>query len=425
MQMKMARAGRITAEMKSVARDEKIDAETIRKEIACGKIVITSNSKRKKKIKPLGIGKGLRTKINANIGTSPDCINIKKELEKLKIAVKSGADTIMDLSIGGNLDKIRRTLIRESPVPVGTVPIYQSAIEVARKKGSIVYLTEDEIFSCIEKQAEDGVDFITVHCGVTQKAIQTLKKNPRVMGVVSRGGAFLIEWMVYNKKENPLYEHFDRLLSIAKKYDITLSLGDGFRPGSIADATDSAQIYELITLGELARRAWKEDVQVIIEGPGHIPLHQIAANVLLEKEICQGAPFYVLGPLVTDVAPGYDHITAAIGGAIAASHGADFLCYVTPSEHLKLPAIEDVQEGVVAAKIAAHAADIAKGIPHASDWDRRISCMRHSLNWKEQIKLSVDPVKSKKYRGNSFFTETCTMCGKYCALKLVKDYLKS
>jgi len=425
MQIKMAREGKITSEMLSVAGDEKINVEIIRKEIARGRIVITSNSRRKKKIKPLGIGRGLRTKVNANIGTSPDRINIKDELQKLKIAVKSGADTIMDLSIGGDLDKIRRTIIRESPVPVGTVPIYQCAIESARKKGSIVYLTEGEIFDCIEKQAKDGVDFITVHCGVTQKSLQILKKAPRLMGVVSRGGAFLIEWMVYNKKENPLYENFDRLLEIAKKYDITLSLGDGLRPGSIADATDSAQIYELKILGELAKRALRENVQIIIEGPGHIPLHQVRTNVLLEKEICKGAPFYVLGPLVTDVAPGYDHITAAIGGAVAAASGADFLCYVTPSEHLRLPEIEDVREGVVTARIAAHAADIAKGIPGASDWDYKISRMRHSLNWKEQIRLSIDPKKAKKYRGSSFFTETCTMCGKYCAIKLVKEYLKT
>jgi len=425
MQIEIARAGKISIEMKSVARDEKMDPETIRKGIASGKIVILSNSERRRKIKPLGIGKGLRTKVNANIGTSPDCASIKRELKKLDIAVKSGADTIMDLSIGGDLDKIRRAIIRESPLPVGTVPIYQAAIEAARIKGSIVYLSEEQIFSCIEKHAEDGVDFITVHCGVTRKVLQTLKKNPRIMGVVSRGGAFLIEWMLYNKKENPLYEHFDRLLSIARKYDLVLSLGDGFRPGCIADATDASQIHELKMLGELAKRAWKENVQVMIEGPGHIPLNQIQKNVLLEKKICRGAPFYVLGPLVTDVAPGYDHITAAIGGAVAATAGADFLCYVTPSEHLKLPSVEDVREGVMSSRIAAHAADIAKGIPSASDWDFNISRARGMLNWKKQIKLSIDPVKSGGYRKTSLFTDTCTMCGRYCALKLLRTHLQA
>ena len=425
MQIEIARAGKISIEMKSVARDEKMDPETIRKGIASGKIVILSNSERRREIKPLGIGKGLRTKVNANIGTSPDCASIKRELKKLDIAVKSGADTIMDLSIGGDLDKIRRAIIRESPLPVGTVPIYQAAIEAARIKGSIVYLSEEQIFSCIEKHAEDGVDFITVHCGVTRKVLQTLKKNPRIMGVVSRGGAFLIEWMLYNKKENPLYEHFDRLLSIARKYDLVLSLGDGFRPGCIADATDASQIHELKMLGELAKRAWKENVQVMIEGPGHIPLNQIQKNVLLEKKICRGAPFYVLGPLVTDVAPGYDHITAAIGGAVAATAGADFLCYVTPSEHLKLPSVEDVREGVMSSRIAAHAADIAKGIPSASDWDFNISRARGMLNWKKQIKLSIDPVKSGGYRKTSLFTDTCTMCGRYCALKLLRTHLQA
>jgi phosphomethylpyrimidine synthase len=425
MQMKIARAGKITAEMKIVAHNEKTEAETIRRGIACGKIVIASNSERKKKIKPVGIGKGLCTKINANIGTSPDRVNLSRELKKLDTAVKSGADTVMDLSIGGDIRKIRKTMLGASSIPVGTVPIYQAAIKTAKEKGSIVHMTEEEIFDCIEEQARDGVDFITVHCGVTQGVLGTLKKNPRVMGVVSRGGSFLIEWMVYNKKENPLYKNFDRLLSIAGKYDVILSLGDGFRPGCIADATDKAQIHELKILGGLAKRAWNKNVQVMIEGPGHVPLNQIEKNILLEKKICNGAPFYVLGPLVTDIAPGYDHLTGAIGGAIAAGAGADFLCYVTPSEHLRLPDKEDVRQGVIASKIAAHAADIAKGIPGASDWDLKISNARHLLKWKEHIALSIDPAKSKKYRKNSLRAETCTMCGKFCALKLVKEYLKS
>jgi len=422
MQMKAAREGRITAEMRAVARDEKIDARTLRQGIASGKIVITCNSKRGKKIKPLGIGTGLRTKVNANIGTSPDCADIKKELRKLEIAVRCGADTVMDLSIGGNTDRVRKAVLAKSPVPVGTVPVYQAFIEASRKKGSVVYASEDDIFSSIEKHARDGVDFVTVHCGVTRRVLQALKRNPRLMGIVSRGGTLITEWMLHNKKENPLYENFDRLLSIAKKYDVVLSLGDGFRPGSIIDATDSSQLCELRILGKLARRAWKENVQVMIEGPGHVPLNQVAENVRLEKKICGGAPFYVLGPLVTDVAPGYDHITAAIGGAVAAASGADYLCYVTPSEHLKLPGLDDVKEGVIASRIAAHAADIAKGVKGALEWDRRMSASRHMLNWKEQIRLAIDPEKAGRYKGKARSAGPCTMCGKFCALKLLSDY---
>ena len=425
MQMEVARNKKFSKEMEFVAKEENIKPGILRDGIAEGKIIIALNASRKKKIKPLGIGQGLSTKINANIGTSPKHIDIKYELKKLKIAVESGADTIMDLSIGGDVDKIRKIIINESPVPIGTVPIYQAAIEASKKKRLIAKLTADELFDTIEKQARDGVDFVTVHCGVTQDILAILKKHPRLMGVVSRGGSFLVEWMVYNKKENPLFEQFDRLLKIAKKYDLTLSLGDGLRPGSILDATDKAQIFELNTLGKLAKRAWKENVQVMIEGPGHVPLNQIQKNMALEKKVCHNAPFYVLGPLVTDVAPGYDHITSAIGGAIAASSGADFLCYVTPSEHLRLPSLEDVKEGVIASKIAAHAADISKGIKGAIEWDRKMSIARYNLDWKNQIKFAIDPLKVKEYRKNCTSKKTCTMCGKYCAIKLVKEYLKN
>jgi phosphomethylpyrimidine synthase len=327
----------------------------------------------------------------------------------------------MDLSTGGNIDDVRREIIRHSTVPIGTVPIYQAAIETVGRKKAMVEMTVDDIFAVIERQAEDGIDFITVHCGLTREAARRLKKEGRLMDVVSRGGAFTIEWMAYNKKENPLYEYYDRLLELARSYDLTLSLGDGMRPGSIADATDRAQVQELIVLGELAQRALEKDVQVMIEGPGHVPINQIETNILLQKQLCHGAPFYVLGPLVTDAAPGYDHITSAIGGALAASYGADFLCYVTPSEHLRLPTIEDVREGVIASKIAAHAGDIAKGVKGAMERDIAMSRCRKNLDWKGQIEASLDPVKAKALRDSRTPAEddVCTMCGEFCAIKIL------
>jgi len=423
--IELARSGRISEEMLDVAISEGLEPEFIRECIAQGSIVVVRNN-RHDWIRPLGIGKGLRTKINANIGTSKDQCSIDEETEKLDVAVSAGADSIMDLSTGGPIREIRKRLLMKSPVTVGTVPIYQVAVEVAEERGSIAKMTVEDIFRTIEEHAEDGVDFVTVHCGVTLKAIEILRKEGRLLDVVSRGGAFLIEWMIYNGKENPLFEHFDRLLDIARRYDITLSLGDGMRPGCLADATDRAQIHELITLGELTQRAWDADVQVIIEGPGHLPINQIETNVRLEKEICKGAPFYVLGPIVTDIAPGYDHITAAIGGAIAASAGADFLCYVTPSEHLRLPTIEDVREGVLASKIAAHAADIAKGVKGAIERDNQFSKMRKNLDWQGQISNALDPEKAGRMRAKSIPKESdvCTMCGEFCAIKTVKDYLK-
>lgn len=424
-QLEMARKGEITEEMKKCAAAEGVSVETIRHGIAEGTIVITQNLKHQT-IAPLAIGRGLRTKVNANVGTSQDHMNIEEELEKVRVAIEAGADTIMDLSTGPAIDETRRAVIKASTVPIGTVPIYQAAIEMPEKKRRpMVEMTADDLFEVIERHGEDGVDFITVHCGVTRNSVDKIKKEGRLLGVVSRGGAILVEWMDYNRKENPLFEHYDRLLEIARAYDMTLSLGDGLRPGCLADATDRGQIQELILLGELTERAWAKGVQVIIEGPGHVPLDQIEANIILEKRLCHGAPFYVLGPLVTDIAPGYDHITGAIGGAIAAWAGADFLCYVTPSEHLRLPTVEDVREGVIASKIAGHAADIARGLKAALEQDCRMARARKSLNWQEQIRLSVNPERARQLRESRMPKESdvCTMCGELCAIKKVAKLL--
>jgi len=415
--IKDAKDGIITDKMKIVAQDEHTDPEFIRREIVKGHIVIPQNVKHE--FHPVGIGNNLRTKINANIGTSPDHFDLQEELEKLKVAVAYGSDSVMDLSTGGELTKIREGILNQAPVMVGTVPIYQLAAEFIEKDKDITEMTPVQLFESIEKQCEEGIDYITVHCGITQKTLHTLRKNPRLLGVVSRGGSLAIQWMRKNKAENPLYENFDTLLKIAKKFDVTLSLGDGIRPGCLADASDAGQFEELITLGELAKKALENDVQVIIEGPGHIPLNEIEANVRLEKSICNGAPFYVLGPLTTDIAPGYDHITSAIGGALAAYYGADFLCYVTPSEHLCLPNIDDVRNGVIAAKIAAHSADIARGIPGARDQDDLISKYRATFNWKGIYQVALDPILAKKRRQESedYSEDVCTMCGKLCAIK--------
>lgn len=415
-----ARQGVLTEAMEQVARAEGLSPETVREGLARGEIVITLNCRRPKAIQPLGIGKGLHTKTNANIGTSKDQVDLDFELKKLEIAIRAGADTIMDLSTGGPLDEIRRAIIERSTVPVGTVPIYQAAVEKVRQGRSIVDMSPEEMFRAICKHGEDGVDFITVHCGVTRESLSRLKQEGRLLGVVSRGGAFLAEWMGHNGKENPLYEQYDRLLEIAREYDMTLSLGDGLRPGCLADATDRGQVQETIVLGELVDRAREAGVQAMVEGPGHVPLHQIQANILLQKRLCHGAPFYVLGPLVTDIAPGYDHITSAIGGAVAAAAGADYLCYVTPSEHLRLPTLEDVKEGVVAARIAAHAADIAKGVPGAMERDIGMAQLRKELNWEGQMKMAIDPERPRQFRAASppQDEEVCTMCGEFCAIKL-------
>jgi phosphomethylpyrimidine synthase len=419
------RKGKIPSLVQKIARAEKIQLDVLVKGILERKIVITKNKKRKK-VKPTGIGYPLTTKVNANVGTSTDKSDITFEVRKAVLAEKAGADTIMDLSTGGNIKKIRQEILKKTTIPLGTVPIYQAAIEAVQKKGGIVHMTEEQIFEVIEEQAEDGVDFMTLHCGVTLETFERLKNEGRVMDVVSRGGTLLLTWMLYNEKENPLYTNFDRILDIAYDYDLTLSLGDGFRPGAIEDSSDRAQFHELSILGELTKRAHKRNVQVIIEGPGHIPINEIEMNVKMEKKVCHGAPFYVLGPLVTDIAPGYDHIVSAIGGAVASYYGADFLCYVTPSEHLGIPDLEDVKKGVIASRIAAHAGDVAKGIPGAKEWDKEISIARKKMDWQRQFELVIDSEKAKYTRNKMTpkIKEVCSMCGEFCAIKLLTDALK-
>ena len=422
-QLELAKEGTLSPQMEQAARREEIPAEVIRHGVAEGAIVIPANTNHTSLV-PCAIGRGLRTKVNANIGTSSDFGDISTELAKLQIATLAGADTVMDLSTGGDIVAIRRSMISSSSLPIGTVPIYQAGIEAIDRYGTIVKMTDDDMFSVISEHARDGVDFITVHCGVTRQAIARLKQQKRVADIVSRGGAFLMGWILYNECENPLFEQFDRLLEIAGQFDVTLSLGDGMRPGSLADATDRPQIEELLILGELVQRARQAGVQVIVEGPGHLPLNQIETNVKLEKSICDGAPFYTLGPLVTDVAAGYDHITGAIGGAIAAAAGTDFLCYVTPAEHLSLPDSEDVRQGVIASRIAAHAGDIAKGVKGVGEWDRQLSMARKRLDWEEQARLSLDPKRSRRVHDkHATIGPACSMCGQFCAMELTEDYL--
>jgi phosphomethylpyrimidine synthase len=421
-QLLKAREGVITPEMEQVALDERQSPEFIRQGIADGNIIITQNV-RHKAANPLAIGKGLRIKINANIGTSGDHADIDEELKKLDVCIAAGADTVMDLSIGGPVDEVRRRVLEKSTIPVGTVPVYQAALDARKRNKSFVELTANEIFSSIEKHAVDGVDFITIHCTVTQESVARMKNHKRELDIVSRGGALMLEWMAHNKTENPLFEHFDRLIDMALECDMALSLGDGMRPGCLADATDRGQIQELILQGELVERCREAGVQVMCEGPGHVPLDQIEANMILQKRLCGGAPFYVLGPLVTDIAPGYDHITGAIGGAIAAMAGADYLCYVTPSEHLRLPTVEDVKEGVMASRIAAHAADIVRGIPGAAERDLAMARCRKNLDWDGQIALSIDPERARAMRESSkpSDSEVCTMCGEFCAIKVTRE----
>jgi phosphomethylpyrimidine synthase len=420
-QLEMARNNKISEEMEICANHEGVDPEFIRKGVEDGNIVVIRNKKHKS-ISPLAIGKGLKTKVNANIGTSKDRKDIDLELKKVRVSVAAGADTLMDLSTGGDIRAIRKAIIKESSLVIGTVPIYQAAVQMLNSKKAIVEMTAEDMFRVIEENGEDGVDFITVHCGITRKSIGCLEIGGRHLGIVSRGGTFLANWIKCNKRENPLYEQYDKLLELAGHYDMVLSLGDGLRPGCIADATDRAQVEELIILGELTKRARDQGVQVMIEGPGHVPIREIRANVELEKSLCQGAPFYVLGPIPTDIAPGYDHITAAIGGAIAGSAGADFLCYVTPAEHLRLPTIDDVKEGIIASKIAAHIADIAKGVPGAIEKDLLMAKYRNEFNWEGQINLSIDPEKVRTCleTSESAGKEGCTMCGEFCAIKLGK-----
>lgn len=424
-QMEFAREGIITSKMQQAADDACMPASVLRDKIAKGTAIVCHNNLHQGGI-PLAIGEGIKTRVNANIGTSKDDTSIDNELEKAKVAVAAGADALMDLSTGGPIDEIRAAIIKETNICIGSVPLYQAACDTVIKKGkAIVDMTVDEIFDGVKKHLDDGVDFITVHCGVTRRTLEIMDQEGRLMEVVSRGGSFTCAWMEHNNAENPLYEYYDRLLELVKPYDATLSLGDGFRPGAIADATDRAQIHELSTLGELTQRAWAKGIQVMIEGPGHVPLDQIHTNMQLQKRLCHGAPFYVLGPLVTDIAPGYDHITSAIGGAIAASSGADFLCYVTPSEHLCLPNAQDVHDGVMATRIAAHAADIVKRIPGAAERDTAISKARKDLDWETQFELAIDPALARKRRGateeNANKHGACTMCGDLCAYKVMKS----
>ena len=414
-QMDAARKGILTKELLAVAKKEQMEPEKLVKLVAAGQVVIPAN-KCHTCLDPNGIGSALRTKINVNLGTSRDLNDLDMELQKVNDAVAMGAESIMDLSSFGDTQKFRRKLTAECPAIIGTVPIYDAVVYYHKPLREI---TSEEWLQIAEMHAKDGVDFLTIHVGINKNTAERFKKMKRLTNIVSRGGSIIFAWMEMTGQENPFYEHFDRLLDICQEYDVTLSLGDACRPGCLEDATDVSQLEELLTLGELTRRAWEKNVEVMIEGPGHMPLDQIAANMKIQQSVCKGAPFYVLGPLVTDVAPGYDHITAAIGGAIAASAGASFLCYVTPAEHLRLPNRDDVKEGIIASRIAAHAADIAKGIPGAKEWDRKMAQARARLDWEEQFSLAIDPEKARRYRAESKpeKEDTCSMCGNFCAVK--------
>ncbi|MGB9876254.1 MAG: phosphomethylpyrimidine synthase ThiC [bacterium] len=423
-QLEKARKGIITDEMIAVAKEEGIEPEVVREKVASGRLVIPKNVLRGN-TKVVGIGEGLRVKVNANIGTSPDLADISLEEQKLQSAVKAGADTVMDLSIGGDLKEIRKRILTHSPLPVGTVPIYQAAVETARRKGNITQMSVEDILKVVEEQAKEGVDFMTIHAGITLSTIEQLRKQGRVTGIVSRGGAFLLCWMWQNKKENPFYEYFDELLEILRKYDVTISIGDALRPGSIADASDRAQFQETIIQGELVQKCWEAGVQVMVEGPGHIPLHLVEPTIKITKHLTNYAPLYLLGPLVVDIAAGYDHIASAIGAAVAALAGADFICYVTPSEHLALPTPEEVYEGVIAARIAASAADLARGLPSAIKRNEEMSKARYRLDWATQLEYTIDKEKARKIRENHglSLSGACTMCGEFCAMKTVEPFL--
>ncbi|MGM0417863.1 MAG: phosphomethylpyrimidine synthase ThiC [Thermodesulfobacteriota bacterium] len=416
-QLTYALEGKITKAMEQVAEDENYSPEEILEKVKSGSIVIPINKNRN--FRAVGIGEGLKTKVNANIGTSPSRHCLDSELIKLKTCVDAGADAVMDLSTGGDLSDILKKMIDNSPVMIGTVPIYKVVSKFMENGKEAIEFTKDDLFDEIKFHAQTGVDFITVHCGITKHTVEVLENCDREMGIVSRGGSFLAEWIVRNKKENPLYEHFDELLEICLEYDVTLSLGDGLRPGAITDAEDRAQISELITLGELTKRARAKGVQVMIEGPGHVPLGKIASDMKQQKRFCENAPYYVLGPLPTDIAPGYDHIVGAIGGALAAASGADFLCYVTPAEHLTLPDIDDVRQGVITSKIAAHIGDIEKGVKGAYERNVEMAKARRNFDWEKMFSLSIDPELAKKRRNASEDkdNDVCTMCGELCALK--------
>jgi phosphomethylpyrimidine synthase len=421
-QMDAARKGIITPQMETVAQKEAIIPEALRDLIATGKVIIPAN-KNHYALDAEGVGQGLRTKINVNLGISKDCCNVERELDKVRLALALKAEAIMDLSCYGKTREFRRKLVAMSPAMIGTVPIYDA---VGFYEKDLKDLSVDEIFEVVERHCEDGVDFLTIHAGLNRRAAEKIKRRERITNIVSRGGSLMFAWMQMGDRENPFFEHFDRLLAICQAYDVSLSLGDGCRPGCLHDSTDACQVEELITLGELTQRAWEKNVQVMIEGPGHMALNEIAGNMMLEKRLCHGAPFYVLGPIVTDVAPGYDHITSAIGGAVAAASGADFLCYVTPAEHLRLPDLEDMKEGIIASRIAAHAADIAKGIPGARHWDDTMARARAALDWEKMLKISMDPEKARRYRESSIpeHEDSCTMCGKMCAVRNMNRVLE-
>ncbi|MBQ1994383.1 MAG: phosphomethylpyrimidine synthase ThiC [Lachnospiraceae bacterium] len=422
-QMDAARKGIVTKEMEIVAKKENMDISKLMQYVAEGKVAICAN-KNHKCLNPEGVGSMLRTKINVNLGVSRDCKDYDIEMQKVMSAVELGAEAIMDLSSHGDTQPFRQKLTSECPAMIGTVPVYDSVIHYQR---DLATLTAKDFVDVVRMHAQDGVDFVTLHCGITRKTIEQIKNHKRKMNIVSRGGSLVFAWMSMTGEENPFYEYFDEILDICEEYDVTVSLGDACRPGCLADASDVCQIEELVRLGELTKRAWAHNVQVMVEGPGHMPLNQIAANMEIQKQICQGAPFYVLGPLVTDIAPGYDHITSAIGGAVAAMSGAAFLCYVTPAEHLALPNVEDVKQGIIASKIAAHAADIAKGIPNARDIDDRMADARRNLDWDAQFECALDPETAKAIRDSRMpeedHSDTCSMCGKFCAVRSMNKAL--
>jgi phosphomethylpyrimidine synthase len=420
--MDAAKKGIVTKEMEIVAKKEQMRIEDLMTLMAKGHVVIPAN-KYHHNLNPEGVGSGMRTKINVNLGISKDCPDVEPELDKVRMAIDMKAEAIMDLSSFGKTEEFRKRLIETSPAMIGTVPVYDALGFYDKELSDI---EPEEFLKVVEKHGQDGVDFVTIHAGINLDTAKVFERNPRLTHIVSRGGSLMYAWMKLNNKENPFYEYYDELLDICEKYDITLSLGDACRPGSIHDATDASQIKELMVLGELTKRAWEKNVQVMIEGPGHMAIDEIEANMILEKKLCHGAPFYVLGPIVTDIAPGYDHITSAIGGAIAASSGADFLCYVTPAEHLRLPTMDDMKEGIIATKIAAHAADIAKKVKGARDWDNEMSKARQALNWERMFELAIDPVKASRYRHESKpeHDDTCTMCGKMCSMRNMNRILE-
>ena len=420
-QMDAARRGIETEAMKRVAEYENMPLSNLMGLVAKGQVAIPAN-KNHRCLTPYGVGSALKTKINVNLGTSRDCLNLDVEMEKVKRAVDMGAEAIMDLSSFGDTRKFRRKLTESCPAMLGTVPIYDAVVYYNKPLQEI---TSQEWIDVVRMHAEDGVDFLTLHCGINRSTADRFKNNGRLMNIVSRGGSLIFAWMEMTGNENPFFEFYDEILEICQEYDVTISLGDACRPGCIADAGDISQISELVVLGELTQRAWDKNVQIIVEGPGHMPLNQIQANMEIQQTICKGAPFYVLGPLVTDIAPGYVHITSAIGGAIAATYGASFLCYVTPAEHLRLPDVDDVKEGIIASKIAAHAADIAKGLPGAADWDYQMGVARRELDWEKMFGLAIDPEKAKRYRAESTpeNQDTCTMCGKMCSVRNMNKVL--